>query len=102
MTDTIPDLDDRRFIQHAIETELSVGTVSAATRSRFVRIAQALCDQGAETLVLACTEIPLVIGAQDIEVPIIDTVEVHCAAILSFAFDMTTTAQRSPACEAPI
>jgi aspartate racemase len=98
----VPDLDDRRFIQRAIETELSVGDVSPATRARFVRIARELCDMGAQSVVLACTEIPLVIGARDVAVPVIDTVEVHCAAILSAAFDSKPVTSRSPACAAPI
>ncbi|MFM7403219.1 MAG: aspartate/glutamate racemase family protein [Erythrobacter sp.] len=98
----VPELDDRRFIQRAIETELSVGDISSATRARFVRIARELCDQGAQSVVLACTEIPLVIGARDVPVPVIDTVQVHCAAILSSAFDFTHVAPRSITCAAPI
>lgn len=98
----VPDLDDRRFMQRAIETELSVGDISAGTRSRFVRIARELCEQGADTLVLACTEIPLVIRAEEVAVPIIDTVEVHCAAIISSAFDMTPVVGRRITCTASI
>jgi aspartate racemase len=82
---SIPPEPERRFVQQVIETELSVGEVSAATRRRFLDIAHDLLDQGAETLVLACTEIPLVIRAADLDAPLIDTVEIHAASIVAQA-----------------
>jgi aspartate racemase len=62
------------------------------------QIARELCAQGAQSVVLACTEIPLVIGAADVPVPVIDTVEVHCAAIVSSAFHFTPIDARSTQC----
>lgn len=81
----IPLPDERRFIQHAIEAELSVRAASPETRRRFLEIGQALMSRGAQTLVLACTEIPLVIRPGDLTVLPIDTVEVHVAAIVAQA-----------------
>lgn len=98
----VPELNDRRFIQHAIESELSVGDISPQTRARFIQIAHTLCARGADALVLACTEIPLVIRQQDIDFPIIDTVEVHCTAIVSHVFNNTPIQPTRVACAAPI
>ncbi|MFM0738667.1 amino acid racemase [Paraburkholderia xenovorans] len=82
---SIPSPAGRRFIQHAIETELSVGRISDATRERFLSIAEELIEQGAQALVLACTEIPLVLRPHDVDVPVIDTVRVHVDSILQAA-----------------
>jgi aspartate racemase len=95
---SIPSPAGRRFIQHAIETELSIGKISDATRARFIRIAQELIDQGSQALVLACTEIPLVLRPGDVDVPVIDTVRVHVDSILQAAaethFSMETSCER--------
>ncbi|MCX5316096.1 aspartate/glutamate racemase family protein [Streptomyces sp. NBC_00154] len=77
-----PEPDDRAFMQDSIERELCTGDISQATRDRFLRIAHDLLASGAEALVLACTEVPLVIRAEDIPAPVIDTVDVHTAAIV--------------------
>jgi aspartate racemase len=44
-----------------------------------------LIGQGAQALVLACTEIPLVLRPGDVDVPVIDTVRVHVDSILEAA-----------------
>ena len=98
----VPERDDRRFIQRAIETELSIGEVLPETRARFLRVARELCARSADALVLACTEIPLVIHQSDVEVPVIDTVEVHCASIFERAFAPVAERERSLSCAAPI
>jgi aspartate racemase len=87
VTSISPDSQERRFMQHAIETELCVGTISADTRARFIDIARGQIDRGAQALTLACTEIPLVIRAEDVTVPVIDTVAVHVAAIVARAVE---------------
>ena len=43
-------------------------------------------SKNADAVVLACTELPLVVNQQDFEIPIIDTVELHCASAVDFAF----------------
>ncbi|WP_323122557.1 aspartate/glutamate racemase family protein [Burkholderia alba] len=81
----VPGPDERRFMQTAIETELCVGTLRDETRTGFIEIARRQIELGAQALALACTEIPLVIRADDFAVPVIDTVAVHAAAIVARA-----------------
>lgn len=76
---------NRQFIQHIIETELSIGYINPFTRQRFLSIAQDLIDRQCEALILACTEIPLILRQEDISIPVVDTVEVHCQAIVERA-----------------
>jgi len=40
------------------------------------------CERGADSLVLACTELPLMIKPEDVPIPVIDTMRVHIAAIV--------------------
>ncbi|MEU6217258.1 amino acid racemase [Streptomyces sp. NPDC047022] len=81
----VPEPPDRAFMQDAIERELCTGDVSRTTCERFTRIARDLLKAGTEALVLACTEVPLVIRAEEFDVPVIDTVDVHTAAIVERA-----------------
>jgi len=97
----VPAPADRRFMQRAIESELSVGAVLVETRARFVAVARELCGRGAEALVLACTEIPLVLRPADFDVPVIDTVELHCASIVEAAFAPPLPVERSASCAVP-
>ncbi|MDG9701249.1 aspartate/glutamate racemase family protein [Streptomyces sp. DH37] len=91
----VPEAADRAFMQESIERELCTGDISRATRDRFARIARDLLGGGAEALVLACTEIPLVVRAQDVGAPVIDTVDVHTRAIVEYAFGPVAAAARS-------
>ena len=81
----VPALADRQFMQQAIETELSVGVIKPISRQRFLNIAQELVKRGCDALILACTEIPMIVHQEDITIPVIDTVEVHCQAIVERA-----------------
>ena len=46
---------------------------------------RALVDRGAQAIVLACTEIPLLINQQDTEIPLFDTTRIHAEAAVAFA-----------------
>jgi aspartate racemase len=97
----VPAASDRHFMQRAIESELSIGNVPLATRQRFLAVARELCGRGAEALVLACTEIPLLLRPDDVDMPVIDTVELHCAAIVQAAFAPALPLERNASCAVP-
>ena len=77
----------RDYLQKTIRDELGAGIVKAETKSRYVEIVNELIDGGAQGLVLACTEIPMLLGQADFEFPVFDTVEIHAKAIIDFALD---------------
>ena len=52
---------------------VKLGEVGQGARDEMRAIAEALIDQGAEVMVAACTEVPLVIGQEDLPVPLIDS-----------------------------
>ena len=83
----IPEQRDRDFIQKTISDELLKGVFSGDSRYRFVEICKELYSRGAEGIVLGCTEIPLLIKPEDINIPAINTLIVHAMAAVDFALN---------------
>jgi aspartate racemase len=91
-TITPEDADTRDFIQHTLKHELSRGTLNESTKRAYLAIIQQLVARGAQGIVLACTEIPLLICERDISlalggqsVPVFDTTLIHARAAVDFA-----------------
>lgn len=83
----IPGLSDRDFIQKTISDELLKGVFSDVSRYRFVEICKELHGRGAEGIVLGCTEIPLLLKQEDINIPVINTLTMHATAAVDFALN---------------
>jgi aspartate racemase len=81
----IPPDEDRDFIHHVIYDELCLGQLVDASREQFKRIIRDLAAQGAEGVVLGCTEIPLLIKPSDSVLPVFDTTALHALAAVEFA-----------------
>ncbi|CAA9199615.1 aspartate/glutamate racemase family protein [Flavobacterium collinsii] len=75
---------DRDFMHATIFEELGRGLVTEATKKRYLEIANQLIEEGAEGIILGCTEIPLVIKPEDISVPVFDTTLIHSMAAVEF------------------
>lgn len=82
---TIPNEDDREFLHQTIYDELGIGIFSEQTKQRYLNIISDLMNDGAEGIVLGCTEIPLIIQQSDVPVPIFDTTLLHSRAAIEFA-----------------
>lgn len=76
--------EDKDFIHTTIFEELGRGHVTAETKKRYLEIANQLIKNGAEGIILGCTEIPLVIKPEDISVPVFDTALIHSNAAVEF------------------
>ncbi|MGK3142164.1 aspartate/glutamate racemase family protein [Pantoea sp. C2G6] len=72
-----PDEADRAFVHQVIYHELCLGHIHPASRQRFGQIMQQLVAQGAEGIILGCTEITLLVDATDASVPLFDTTSIH-------------------------
>lgn len=82
-----PEPDKRAIVHRVIFDELCRGRIEPASRKAFIRICQDLASRGAQAIVLGCTEIGLLLGPDDLNLPLIDTTEVHAEAAVSFALD---------------
>jgi len=75
---------DKDFIHYTIFEELGRGIATEETKKRYLEIANELIKNGAEGIILGCTEIPLVVKEGDLSVPIFDTTLVHTQAAINF------------------
>lgn len=83
----IPDEHERQVINQIIFDELCTGQVKQDSKENFRRIMQNLAGNGAEGIILGCTEICLLVGQQDAEIPLFDTTTIHATAAGRFALN---------------
>ncbi len=81
----VPEADDREFINRTIIKEILKGIFNAESKERFLRIMRELHSRGAEGIILGCTEIPLLVKQEDIDLPLFDTLLIHSRAAVDFA-----------------
>ena len=81
----IPDEADRRYVNDVIYKELCLGIIQQNSKNRFKTIIEDLSKQGAEAVILGCTEIPLLINQEDVSVPLFDTTRIHAESAVDFA-----------------
>ena len=76
---------DRAFIEHTLLYELGRGIIVEETKRIYLKIIESLISQGAEGIVLGCTEIPLLIKSEDVSVPTFNTTQLHAEAAVEIA-----------------
>ncbi|MGB6241590.1 MAG: aspartate/glutamate racemase family protein [Castellaniella sp.] len=76
----VPDAADRALVHRVIYDELCLGRIEDASRQAYRAVMQKLMDQGAQGIILGCTEISLLVGPQDAGVPLFDTTSIHAQA----------------------
>ncbi len=81
----IPDATDRAIVHRVIYEELVVGAIKTPSRAEYRRIIKALVGQGAEGIILGCTEIGLLVKEEDSPVPLFDTTHLHALAAVDAA-----------------
>lgn len=81
----VPEAHERQFIHAAIYHELCQGEFKADTRTGFVDAIEALAQQGAQGVILGCTEIGLLVHQADTNVKLYDTTEIHAQAAVEWA-----------------
>jgi aspartate racemase len=83
----VPSAEDRRTVHDVIYDELCVGIVNDSSREQYRRIMLELVDQGADGILLGCTEIDLLIGPTDVHVPVFDTTRLHVQKAVDLALE---------------
>ncbi len=81
----VPDEDERKAVHRIIYDELCLGVIRQASRDRYKDIIDSLVCRAAQGIILGCTEIGLLIGAEDASVPVFDTTKVHAEAAVEYA-----------------
>ncbi len=81
----VPSAADREMVHRVIYEELCLGQVRASSRAQYQRVMADLVAQGAQAIILGCTEISLLIGAEDAPVPLFDTTAIHAQSAVAWA-----------------
>ena len=81
----VPEEDDIAFVHHVIYEELDFAIFKPESKQRYLQIIKRLAAQGAEGVILGCTEIPLLVRQEDTTVPLLDTTMLHAKAAVNFA-----------------
>ncbi|MEM9932682.1 MAG: aspartate/glutamate racemase family protein [Bacteroidota bacterium] len=81
----IPEEANREIIHDTIYEELVQGKIEDQSREKFKTIIKKLESEGAEGIVLGCTEIPLLIQQKDVDVPVFSTMEIHATKAVEWA-----------------
>ena len=83
----IPDQGGREFVHNVIYDELVQGLIKDDSRQGYQEVIQDLVKDGAEGIVLGCTEIGLLVKKENVPVPVFDTMEIHALAAVDAALD---------------
>lgn len=82
----IPAADTRDVVNGIIFDELCKGAVTEESRAIYMEVAADLAFDGADSLILGCTEVGLLLNENNTPLPVFDTTTIHCEAIIDAAF----------------
>jgi aspartate racemase len=83
-----PDEVEREIVHCVIYDELCLGLIQDESREAYKRIMAGLVERGAQGIILGCTEIELLVHAQDCAVPLFPTTRIHAEAAVEYALKM--------------
>jgi len=81
----IPDENDRAEVHRIIYDELCMDIIEDESRSKFEDVAQRLVEVGADSVILGCTEVCMLLNQGNVAVPVFDTTRIHCEAAIDLA-----------------
>jgi aspartate racemase len=85
----IPEKQETRdLIQYVVKEELGRGVIKSTSKEKFISVVNDLIQEGAECIILGCTEIPLLISQTDFMIPVFDTTIIHSQAAVEYAISI--------------
>ncbi|GLQ33580.1 aspartate/glutamate racemase family protein [Litoribrevibacter albus] len=81
----VPSPQDRTIIHRVIYEELCLGVIKPDSKAEYLRIINALADQGAEAVILGCTEIGMLVQQSDTNIKLLDTTAIHAEKAVEYA-----------------
>ena len=83
----VPGDEDRAEVHRIIYEELCRGIVDQGSKARYLEIVDEAIESGADSVVLGCTEVTMLIGQDDIGAPVFDSTLIHAQAALAAALE---------------
>lgn len=81
----VPNKEDRQIVHKIIYQELCLGNIQANSKTEYLRIIDMLADQGAQAVILGCTEIGMLVNQNDTRIKLFDTTAIHAAKAVEYA-----------------
>ena len=81
----IPNAEDAELVDRIIFEEMVHGKFLEKSKVEYQRIIEKAATEGAQGVILGCTEIPLLIADEDVSIPTFDTTRIHAEAAVSLA-----------------
>lgn len=81
----VPKENEREIIHKIIHEELTYNKIKDSSREKYIKIIKNLVADGAQGIILGCTEIPLLIKENDVDIPVFDTTNIHAKAAVDYA-----------------
>ena len=83
----IPNSEEMQIIHDIIFNELCLGEIKETSKEQYKKIIRNLAKKGAEGVILGCTEIPMLIKQEDVDVPLFDTTRIHAEFAVDYAIN---------------
>jgi aspartate racemase len=81
----LPSKKEQKFIHQKLFTEIELGIFKDSTREALLAIAQRMLEtESIDGLILGCTELPLILSENTLEIPFLNTTAIHCERIVSY------------------
>jgi aspartate racemase len=87
LSPVIPNASDRAEIHRIIYEELCKNVTTADSAAAYVAITGRLAALGADSLILGCTEVGMLLNQHNVSLPVFDTTLIHCEAVLNHALE---------------
>ncbi len=81
----IPNEQERELVHNIIYNELCLGECKVASKEKYLKIINKLAKDGAEGVILGCTEIGMLVNSSDTEIKLYDTTYIHAQSAVDFA-----------------
>ncbi len=81
----VPNSEDQESVHTIIYDELCKGVIKESSKQQYLKIIDKLYAEGAQAVILGCTEIALLVSQQDTQVPLYDTTEIHAKQGVEYA-----------------
>ncbi len=81
----VPNEDDRQIVHNIIYQELCLGKIDSDSKAEYLRIINTLASQGAQAVILGCTEIGMLVNQSDTHVRLLDTTAIHARKAVAYA-----------------
>lgn len=85
MSVVVPTEDEQQRIHHKLFSEVELGIFKDETRDEFLQIVKRMVDEEQiDSLILGCTELPLILTREEFGIPFLNTTAIHCKSIIEY------------------